>query len=112
MNDEGNTFEWAKSPDQSCSVSLWELNSRLDASTVFPTKVFGVRDTPSPDRNSRRPRVFAGSVDSLNSIHRVAELRVIQLRFLVLYIHRSRGDKSFAAPQFPHNALFGTYCAQ
>lgn len=76
-------------------------------------KIFGAGDTPSPDRNSRRPRVFAGSVDSLNSIHRAAELRIIQLR--VFSQHRpslSRGDKSFLAPQFPHNALFGTYCAR
>lgn len=70
------------------------------ASTVFAAKRRWARGR-DPDRNSRRSRAFAGSVGSLNSIHRAPELRIIQLRVfsVLLPIYRG-GDQTFAAP--PH----------
>lgn len=90
-------FEWMKPPRSRCLISKIKFaTSGKTASTVSVAKMLGKR--PHPDRNSRRPRAFAGSVDSLNSIHRAPELRIIQLRvFSVLFpIHRG-GDQTFAA---------------
>lgn len=90
------TSEQIKPPRSRCLVSKIKFTT-TDKTTSTVAKTSGER--PGPDRNSRRPRAFAGSVDSLNSIHRAPELRIIQLRVfsVPLSIHR-RGDQTFAAP--------------
>lgn len=90
------TFEQVKPPRRRCLVSKIKF-ATTDKTTSTVAKTSDER--PGPDRNSRRPRTFAGSVDSLNSIHRAPELRIIQLRVfsVPLSIHR-RGDQTFAVP--------------
>lgn len=83
MDDEGNIFEWAKPPEQSLLRVVAGIKFATRRVDCLPDEDLRgeERHTESPDRNSRRPPcIFAGSVDSLNSIHRAAELRIIQLR--------------------------------
>jgi len=69
--------------DETTSWSLFRHRGLISRLRARPTRlvVSKIRDkTGSGIRNSRRPRALAGSADSLNSIHRASELRIIQLR--------------------------------